>query len=226
MGHVKPVIAYDLDGTLLDSRSRHLTLADEALQKVTGGPLSNPERFWRMKRKGLTTDATLKLLAYQQHSAAAAYWVQHIEDRQYLRLDGLQPGAIAALELARTAGYTVIIVTARRSDPNVRAQVEASPLRPLVSRLFVVPPGDDGAAKAEVLRGEGATCFIGDTEADRNAAAAAGVPFAAVSCGMRSRTAWRRWGITHTHPDAASATKWFLDTVDQAEMADVVRGDG
>ncbi len=181
-------IAFDLDGTLINARPRQVGVASEALAWATGEALDE-RRFWRAKRAGATTLAALRRLGFSAATAepVARRWAERIESDDWLEIDRALPGVRRVLAELRAAGTEITVLTARRRRQGARRSVEVAALAPLVDDLVVVDPRRAAAAKARSLRERGAGAFIGDTDSDGAAARAAGVPFAAVMTGQRSR---------------------------------------
>jgi len=167
----------DLDGTLIDARRRQVELARHLAPSLDG------DRFWAAKRAGATTRRALADQGVADAEALAAAWVAAVEETRWLALDAVLPGAAEAIAAVRAAGLAPLVLTARRDAAAVRAQVAALSLD--VPPPLVVDPREAATAKAAVLRASAAAGFVGDSESDHAAAAAAQVPFAAVAGGQR-----------------------------------------
>ena len=206
-----PPVAFDLDGTLIDNRERQVAvaaavLAEHGIQDFVG------DRFWELKRGGSNTGKALTALGLDRSLADAVHteWWKRIEDAEWLRLDRMLPGATRALELARAAGHPAVVVTGRRDESAAGSQVSALGLEPLVDRVFVVDPAQATVAKARILGDLEAVGFVGDSETDADAAAAAGVAFAAVSTGQRDASFLASRGIEPCHPRVDEAARALL----------------
>jgi phosphoglycolate phosphatase-like HAD superfamily hydrolase len=195
------VLALDLDGTLLDCRRRQVELARHVAPALDG------RRFWAAKRMGATTRAALAAQGIEDETAAAA-WSAAIEDPEWLRLDAVLPGAVAAVERARAAAREPLVLTARRDAAAVREQVSRSGLP---ARVLVVDPRRAAPEKAAALRELAAVGLVGDTESDAAAAREAGVAFAAVGSGQRDPRFLEERGIRPVYDGVLAAVTALLD---------------
>lgn len=179
------VLAFDLDGTLLDCGPRQLAALDLAL----GAPYEDPVAFWRHKREGRTTREALiaRGMPEPDADAVAGRWRTLVESDPMLLIDAVLAGVDRALADARAHAGRLVVVTARTRGDAVTAQCERLGLMALLDEVIAVPPSDPHRHKAAVLRELGAIGFIGDTVSDARAAAGAGVPFAAVTTGQHTR---------------------------------------
>lgn len=205
--HAVTLVAFDLDGTLLDCGPRQVAVAAHL-----AGPGFDGDAFWAAKRHGATTHAALEAQGVAADRAAdiAAHWVATVEDDAWLPLDPPLPAARATLAAARDAGWRTAIVTARRRADAVRTQIARVGLLSVADVVVVVDPAHAAPRKAEVLVALGAVAYVGDTESDARAAELAGVPFAAVGCGQRAPAWLIGRGIAPVHSDAAAALEALL----------------
>ena len=186
-------LAMDLDGTLIDPKPRQIAI----LETVLGESRLEPpalERWWDAKRDGADTERALCELGFAPEPARelAAAWRARIEDPATLRLDPLLPGVVDALE---ALAAPPLVLTARRYADRVQEQFRALGLDRLANGLVVVDPAEAAEAKGRALREHGARAFVGDTESDAEAARLAGVAFAAVCTGQRSRAYLEALGL-------------------------------
>ena len=179
------VLALDLDGTLLDCGPRQVQALDAAL----GGQYRDPVAFWDHKRRGLTTREALIALGMHEADAheLAERWRVVVEADELLLADTVLPGAESALEAARAHAERLVVITARRRGDAAAAQCERLGLMAHLDEVIAVPPAEAADRKAVVLRDLRAIGFVGDTASDARAAAAAEVPFAAVTTGQHTR---------------------------------------
>jgi phosphoglycolate phosphatase len=188
-------LALDLDGTLLDAEPRQVelmaSLVDPDLAPVVRAEL------WARKREGASSETALRQLGVAPAVAAdlARHWTEAVEDDRWLALDRPLPGVTETLRELNASGRGPIVVTARRYADRVRIQLENVGMAELLAGVEVVSPAAVAAEKELVLRRIGACAYVGDTERDAEAAAAAGVPFAAVATGQRSARFLRARGF-------------------------------
>jgi phosphoglycolate phosphatase len=192
---VAPLVAVDLDGTVLDCRVRQVALAAE-LVREDGQPPLDEAAFWARKREGASTREALEALGVDEAASVrlAASWRAHVEDDGWLALDEVLPGAREALAALRGRGLRLMLVTARQRPEAVAAQLARLELTRLLGDVRCVDPAAAAERKAEVLRDEAAAAFVGDAESDAAAAERAGVPFVAVASGQRTPAFLRAHG--------------------------------
>ncbi len=184
---MKPTLALDLDGTLVSCAARHCALMRQ-LCRGDGLPDDFIARVWAAKREGASNLRALVALGHPQAPARAAAWAREIERWPWLGFDRLLPGVVEALSTRR---HRVLVLTARRERYFLQQQLDRLGLTPLIDRLIVVPPAEAAFAKAQALLEHRPVAFVGDAESDAEAAAAAAIPFLALSCGMRSAAFWQ-----------------------------------
>lgn len=181
------IIALDLDGTLLTCAPRHCAVARYSLGCVIrGAPIKfDASRFWNQKRNGLTTHQCMSFISQDAANAAAEIWLDQIENVHWLGMDSMIRGARDALLEMLHHGKTLALVSARRDPAAARLQIERLGVADLFESVHFVSPRNAREAKASVLRKLAASLYIGDTELDFAAAAAADVPCRLVDTGSR-----------------------------------------
>lgn len=181
-----PVIALDLDGTLIDCRERQSLLA-ASLCRAAGFEL-NLERFWSTKREGATTALALCSQGADTRFAEriSRLWTSQIEGNAWLQMDRVLSDAMSALQDALKFGHKLHLVTARSQKHALHAQLRWLALQSLFDHVEVVSPQAAALNKAKYLMSSRPMAYIGDSESDAEAALAAKVRFLAVSCGQRS----------------------------------------
>jgi len=186
-------IILDLDGPILDGRFRHYQCYSDILCGLGFTPIALG-KYWQMKRQRI--DRRQQLAA---GGAAEIYdqflesWMAQIEQKKYLALDRLQPGAIDKVREWESTGARLILVTMRNNNSNLHWQLESVGLAPFFSHVLAVGTAGEGNAKAAAAKvhidslEKQSALWIGDTESDIEAARLLGIRVCAVSCGLRTR---------------------------------------
>jgi phosphoglycolate phosphatase len=193
---------FDLDGPLLDVRSRYHGVYASIARELGVQPLSL-EEYWTAKRRraplglffpGLAAGPALQE-AYLQR------WLPRIESPEWLARDTLVPGAVDCLEsLAETC--SLYLVTLRREPDAVWNQLTTLGLRRQFSGVFSGwAEGTSGAElKASWIRSVGGaerSAIVGDSEVDMAAARLLGIPAIGVSFGIREAKELAALGAVH-----------------------------
>jgi len=182
----KRTVAFDLDGTILDSRERHKIVMGEILQKqgialdvseLVSYKSSNRSNVDFLVANGVDVEVAQKI---------QKEWISAIESRDALARDRIYDDAKSIL--AAYDGWHRILLTARADKSALEDQLQRLSLRDWFDDVVVVPPGKiASAAKANVLREKRVLVFYGDTVSDRNAAEAADVQFKFHEGGFHNR---------------------------------------
>ena len=182
-----PVVAFDLDGTLLDSRARHGVVLQDILSKyeieLDTSDLISFKREGKNNISWLESKGVDAVLARQVQKE----WIEHIESPEYLVLDRLYEDSEELLQ--EYDGCKRILITARSQENAVREQVKLLGLEPWFDEVFVVPSCETTSQlKADVLKEQNALLMIGDTKSDAEAAHKAGIGYRHIDHGFHSRT--------------------------------------
>jgi phosphoglycolate phosphatase len=166
-------VGFDLDMTLIDSRSAILTsFAGLARDTATAIDLDAVDSRLGIKLE----DELVFWYPPDQRPAAAAIYRRH-----YVRLAGQMtaalPGAHEALAAVRAAGQRAVIITAKH-PVSVGPSLRAAGLT--ADELFTFVHGPE---KAAVLRSLQAAAYVGDSPPDMAAAVQAGVRAVGVATG-------------------------------------------
>jgi phosphoglycolate phosphatase len=159
-----PVIGFDLDMTLVDSRPGIQATID-ALAREAGEPtLADPHLLDALLRRNLDLEFADRFPADRAHELTERFRELYVT----LGVPGTSvlPGAAEALALVRAAGARTIVVTAKY-EPNAHRCLEHVGL--VVDAVF---GWRYGPGKAETLRDSGAFAYVGDTPRDMEAARA------------------------------------------------------
>ncbi|MDR5751443.1 MULTISPECIES: HAD hydrolase-like protein [unclassified Caballeronia] len=185
----RPVIGFDLDGTLITCKAKQLSALGEALE-TCGVEYASYEQFWQLKRNGATTQAALVATGVEEGQARVVgeAWVECVETWRHMQQDAVFEGVLPLLQSLR-GRVSLFLLSARREPDLFSREVASLGLAELFDSTEVVRSGKDaGRRKADRLREHKALCYFGDTESDMEAAALAGVPIYLVSTGQRSRS--------------------------------------
>jgi uncharacterized protein len=170
-----PVVGFDLDMTLVDSRERIVTCL---LATLSGhGITADPAAVWR--HVGVPLEQTLAALAPGHDVAvlAADYRARHdADDAPPVQVLAAAAEALAAV---RAAGGRTLVVSAK-VQPALERVLAETHLAPLVDEAV---GGRFAEAKGAVLRERGATAYVGDHPGDVVAARTAGAVSVAVATG-------------------------------------------
>jgi phosphoglycolate phosphatase len=190
VGHLQRLIAFDLDGTIIDSRRDLADSANELITERGGSPLPE-DAIARMVGEGAAVLVRRALSAAQlvDDGGALARFLE-IYDTRLLRHTRVYDGMDDAVRLARTLGR-VAILTNKPLSPTERI-LDGLGLRD----LFDDVTGGDGplgrkpnpASLHELMRVAGATAattlLVGDSAIDHETAVRAGVCCCLVSFGF------------------------------------------
>ena len=195
-------VAFDLDGTLVDSNPDLANAINHALASIgraavppaaTRQLIGGGARLMLARALGLTggmvDDATMDRL----FALLLDHYAAHIADqtRAY-------PGCVAALEALGTAGCRLAVVTNKR-EAMARRLLDALDLAQHFTTIIGgdtlgpgrAKPAPDMLIEAAARCGGGAMAMVGDASFDADAARAAGMPCIIVSFGYNDRPAHR-----------------------------------
>ena len=186
---VKHKLAFDLDGTLLDSRARH-TLVLNAVLNEMNLPIDTSKLMF-MKRIGCSTFDFLSSsgLSSKEASAVNSQWIKRIEEAQFQIYDKLYEG-IRELLQRLYLNNDIYLITARKDQKELNYQLERLSIFQYFKKVIVVNPSDSSTEKSIFLERLVPDIFIGDTESDEKAAKLANVKFYPVNYGFRSDRYW------------------------------------
>ena len=183
----RPVVAFDFDGTLLDSRKRHQVVMDAVLKEFKIAiDTSNLITF---KRNGKNNIDFLISKGIDEKLAREIQekWIKCIEEERYLDLDKLYPDAYEMLN-NYSKENDLILITARTNNRGLDKQIDKFGLKKYFKKVFIVPTGKEASnRKATVLKDEHALLMVGDTVHDALSAKQAGIEFKFHQNGFHSR---------------------------------------
>ncbi|HMR72896.1 MAG TPA: HAD hydrolase-like protein [Candidatus Saccharibacteria bacterium] len=181
-------IFFDFDGTLADPVDRHYAVYAAVMKEMDGTPLSKHE-YWARKRSKIGWDVLLPESGVEiaRKAEFLGKFIQLIEDRTYLEIDELLPGAYVTLE-ALSKHNECYLVSLRRNNDNLLYQLEHLGIQGFFKDILSGHSEADGEdVKSEIIeaRVSGYDLVVGDTEADVRAAQLLHIPVAAVTTGIR-----------------------------------------
>lgn len=182
----RPIVAFDWDGTLLDSRKRHKIVMDFVLNKF--GINIDTSDLVEFKRQGKNNIDFLISKGIDERLAKEIQgeWIKNIEKPEFLEADKLYPDAVELLE-EYSKDNDLILVTARSNAELVKQQINKSNVAQYFKDIFVVPSGQTASdEKAKILKAQNAVLMVGDTASDAQAAKKAGLSFKFYENGFHS----------------------------------------
>lgn len=183
-------IILDLDGTLLDCKLRHYRCYQDILTRYQVTPLPI-ENYWQTKRQGISQNQLLQLSQAQQFIVEfSKEWSMLIEREDYLLLDTLYEQVLQVLQTWQENGFKLFLVTFRQQVMNLQQQLKQLQLIDLLEEVIAVPIGmkkSEVIAKKNIAKNSQEIIWIGDTEADVQAARELNIKVCALSCGLRDK---------------------------------------
>ena len=180
------IIAFDLDGTLIDSRARHIVLLRNILTRFNIEiDTSDLIAYKRMGKNNIDylCDNGISICQAKQ---IQKIWIEEIELRKYLQYDALYPNSIRILNKFKQ--FDKILVTARNNRIGVIDELRLFKLDSFFKKIFIVNPGKQSIIeKAEILKSNNVYLYIGDTLADYQSASLAKVKFLHVNHGFHDK---------------------------------------
>jgi phosphoglycolate phosphatase len=192
-------VGFDLDMTLIDSRPAILA-AFEALSADVGTRLDLGEIDGRL---GLKLEDELRHWFPEREVPRAAATFRRHYVALAARSTEVLPGAREALAAVTASGRRTVIITAKH-EVSVAPSLAATGLQ--ADEVFTFVHGEE---KAEVLRRIGAALYVGDTPADMEAAASAGVAAVGVTSGSFGTAALTSAGAAAVLASLEAFPDWY-----------------
>lgn len=184
----KPTIAFDFDGTLVDSRARHSILLKEILKNfnydidvtdLINFKRNNKNNIEFLISKGLDKNTAEKI---------QKIWIKNIENIELLKTDKLYPESIKLIEKYSNKN-DLILITARTNKKNLYTQLKTLNIKKYFKEIFIVEPSNQVAQnKASILIDNNVQLMIGDTKTDFIASKIANIPFEHCNNGFHDKS--------------------------------------
>ena len=195
---------FDLDGTLIDSRYRHVFLMKNILERHGISDCGRVEdgSYIEYKANGFSGRSFLRnILALDEQICEEIQeeWIHHIEDDELLFKDKLFPDTMSTCKrILDQAQNTIFFLTARRNENGLKKELEHLGLNFFASEIAVVDPYEKSkdTALKEIVKRSRKAMMIGDTEVDYEAALKADIPYYMLNRGFRSEQFWNCQRVT------------------------------
>lgn len=210
MSAVKKIFL-DLDGPLLDGKERHYHCYRSILERFGFKPIGIDE-YWKKKRALVNRRDLLSMSGAEEiYDDFLAAWLTLIESPDMLALDKVQEGAVDCLRSWKEQGIELTLVTMRKNKSALEEQLKSTGLRQHLDTVLACDHADGGVGKADAVRkcfqgkvNKGDTLWIGDTEADWDAATSLGCSVVLLSNGLRNEAYLRSLQGAVVKPSIAS----------------------
>ncbi len=209
------ILLFDLDGPILDVRTRYYRAYSDGLRFLEQEPLG-PEEYWNLKRRKIPDQEILRMSGSEGRLREFRSRRDFlIEQEELLRLDCVWPQLRPTYE-ALFAQVPAILVTLRSSASRTLAQLDALGIRSWFQSVLAAPSGPEErwrtkvklVREANVLPAQpSSSVFVGDTETDIIAGKELGSVSVAVTFGIRTEEALASLGadVVCRTPDELSA---------------------
>jgi beta-phosphoglucomutase-like phosphatase (HAD superfamily) len=219
------VLFLDLDGTLLDDKTRHYATYVEvlAMADMRGHPIPEKE-YWGLRQEKKTIDEILRMsrLFPTKFKMFAERFDARLESPEMLALDTVRPGTETALGKLYTK-TPIILVTQRRDALNLETQLVALGIKKYFVTVLAgapertkrVDPDARWKHKAKLVRDRykilpTEAVYIGDTETDVKACRDLKFEVYLVENGHRTREQAIKADPDRLVPDLPGALKFLL----------------
>ncbi len=162
-------IGFDLDGTLLDSRARHIVLLNKLFIKYKINMRANDLIEFKSRGKNNVDYMIHKGIDSKLASTIQKEWVKKIEDYELLKYDKLYPESIDLLKQL-SQNNELILITARSNRTNTIKQIKELGIDKYFKHVEIVDVKNVSESKKDVLIKYNIKEYYGDTKADYLAA--------------------------------------------------------
>lgn len=194
---------FDLDGTLINSKRRHIEVLKDVLNKYRIAADNRLySQYMNFKENGGTTKRFLcDIMGESEKSGLlmSQEWVALIEQEKYMRFDTLYTESYHVLERLSGNHGKIFFLTARNNSNATIKELSDMGIAKFAEAVYIVPSNENMKNKVNLVNKickQGETCiFVGDTEADLEAALENDIPYIMLNRGFRCREYWNRNGI-------------------------------
>lgn len=189
MIEISGIIFLDLDGTLLDTSTRHYKLYNDILDKKGASKsILSAEKFWSMKQAGVKTrDILPEFFSEESISSFEKEWLQKIEKKDYLQQDKLFPG-IKDILFYLNKEFDLVLVTLRNNTENLDWELSKLGLKSYFKFLISGKGPKTKLIENYLMERSMDRCIIvGDTEEDIKTGLQLEITTISVTWGIRSR---------------------------------------
>ncbi|SDB95428.1 Phosphoglycolate phosphatase, HAD superfamily [Succiniclasticum ruminis] len=191
------IVAFDLDGTLIDSTKRHYYLMEELLKNYKIEiPFNFRKEFMDYKAKGYSgLSYLINCLNIETNIAVTINndWKKHIEDDLWLNTDVLFYDALFTCKTLEKLGVDLFFLSNRNNKNGAKNELLRLGLSDFPDNLFLISCHDT-YKKADILSSlkelDSHCIMIGDTEVDYQAAIEAETDYYMLNRGFRCKHFW------------------------------------
>ena len=191
-------IAFDLDGTILDSKFRHQKVLFDILNKKgLSEEIEELNDYVEYKSIGRNTKQYLEYKYGESIDSEeiCKSWIENIEKMEYLDFDKVYENAEDIL-FRLSLKYDLYLVTARSNKKNTLKQLEKLDLTKYFKDIYIVSNRENSALnKYDITKDLQLKIIIGDTEVDYKWAKYSDVEFIPTDAGFRNNLWWKALNI-------------------------------
>lgn len=187
-------VVFDFDGTLLNSKERHLQVVRKAISDVLGNCEYDFSSYLEYKADGHSTKDFLRnilMLDEADATEVVKIWESNIENSIYMKYDILYNDSVEVIDQL-SKKYQLVLVSARQREELLQRQLAEYELSNYFSDIICVSPFNASRQKYEQVQRyqDQIVLVVGDTEIDYECANKLGVPFYGLNRGFRSGKYW------------------------------------